>query len=257
VPGYRLGRRLGAGGFGVVYLGRAERTGLPVAVKFLREERDRDRFRREIRILVEQRRNPHVVDVLAFHVEARVPYVVLELCAGGSLRALLASGQGLGWATTATILSHAAAGLAGVHRAGGFHRDVKPDNLLVAHAPGTRRRIVKVGDFGLARVPAKGAGGVTCTGRGTPGYMAPEVLAGQPFSAAADVYALGVVGRELLSGQSADVAFSPPPATPSATPGALLRLLRDMGGARPSARPTLGEIRRELRALLTRPAAVA
>ncbi len=245
VPGYRLEARLGGGGFGVVYQARAERSGRVVAVKLLRDDHGRERFQREIRILVEQRKNPHVVDVLGFHEGAPVPYVLLELCAGGSLRSALRERGRCSWRTAATIVSHVTTGLLGVHRAGGFHRDLKPENLLVAVHPVTGRRIVKVADFGLAAVPAltRLAPGerMTRSGRGTPGYIAPEVVAGGAVTAAADVWALGVVGLELLGH----------PVAKPRTGGArdLWTLLHAMSGVAPSSRPTLGEVRRALAAL--------
>lgn len=239
VPGYRLEARLGGGGFGVVYQARAERSGRVVAAKLLRDDHGRERFRREIRILVAQRKNPHVVDVLGFHLDAKVPYVLLELCAGGSLRSALRERGRVSWRSAATIVSHVATGLLGVHRAGGFHRDLKPENLLVAVQPGSGRRIVKVADFGLAAVPslarAEPGARMTRTGRGTPGYIAPEVAAGGAMTAAADVWALGIVGLELL-GQ---------PTSKPRAPGAreLWTLLRAMSSAAPSSRPTVTEVR--------------
>lgn len=98
-----------------------------------------------------------------------------------------------------TALSHAVQGLTGIHHIGGFHRDIKPDNLLLT-TDEEDKLIVKVSDFGLARTPFSVTGAMTASPAGTEGYIAPEVRAGARFTPAADIYSLGITGVELLTG---------------------------------------------------------
>ena len=131
---------------------------------------------------------------------------------------------------------------------GGFHRDLKPDNLLLATDAKTGEKVVKVADFGLARVPSSETGVMTQTAAGTPGYMAPEVLAREPFTAAADVYSLGIVALELLTGSINTVTK-----LPENVPEAFRRLIRDLLSTEPSKRPNVDMIAKVLNRLLQPP----
>lgn len=114
---------------------------------------------------------------------------------GGSLDQFLQQRQP--WGFVARVLLHTLIGLHDIHQVEGFHRDIKPHNLLLAQDP-TDGWIAKVTDFGFARVPLT-TGPMTRGAAGTPGYIAPEVLMGEPFHPGADMYSLGIVALELLT----------------------------------------------------------
>lgn len=250
-PRYRLFKRLGEGGFGVVFLATDLFMGSEVAIKVLntRSREDHERFRRELRLLHTQINNRHVVTVLDHDLDAETPYIVLEYCSGGSLRSWVE--QRRPWRDVAAILTHALFGLWGVHRLGGFHRDLKPDNLLVAVDRARSETVVKVADFGLARVPVTSTGPMTQGLGGTPSYIAPEVLAGQPFTAAADIYSLGVVALELFTGSR-----TPGTVLPTTLPDSLRHLVAQMLAGRPEVRPDAMTIARRLSEILAAPAPV-
>ena len=199
VPGYKIVRHLCAGGFGHVHLARREADGLLVAIKFLHDLNDENvrRFYREAKILHQQLGNPYVVRLFQSEFQSSLPYIVMEYCSGGSLRTWV--GKNIDWLQVAAALSNAAAGLSKIHEVGGFHRDVKPDNLLIAEKD-DGSKVIKVGDFGVARVPKTSTQPMTRSAWGTEGYMAPELLLGRDFTKACDVYSLGVTGLELLTG---------------------------------------------------------
>jgi serine/threonine protein kinase len=119
-------------------------------------------------------------------------------------------------------LTHALNGLHGIHAKGGFHRDIKPDDLLVGIDAQTGQKVIKLGDFGLARVPSHSSGPITHTKHGTFGYIAPEILRGSPFMPSADVFSLGVVGLELLTG-----GRNPPDLAIAKAPSRLRTLLEE------------------------------
>ncbi|WP_437769001.1 serine/threonine-protein kinase [Sorangium sp. So ce764] len=232
-------RELGRGSFGRVYLATDDSHAGPVAVKELLDpSADLDRFGREIRILAEQIRNQYVVDIYSYDLDAPRPYLVMEYCEGGSLRNW--TGQS-SWKHVAVVLLHAAHGLLGIHLAGGFHRDLKPDNLLLARSPDGDGFNVKVADFGLARKPQT-ASPMTWTPAGTPGYMAPELFTpGAQFSAQADIYSLGVIGVELLTGNVAPASLEVAKA-----PTELKNLLKRMTSPWALIRPTTTDLIIEL-----------
>jgi serine/threonine protein kinase len=239
---YPFVRELGRGGFGWVFHARAAESGQDVAVKLLSAQDDaqKERFARELRILREQLNNRYVVDILDADLSHVPPYIVLEYCEDGSLRRWV--GERHSWSDVAGALLHATLGLNGLHSAGGFHRDIKPDNLLLGRN-GTER-VVKVADFGVARTPLTVGGTMTQSAWGTDGYFAPEVKSGLPHSAAADIYALGVTGIELLTGST-----NPRALAAAAIPNGLRELLEQMVAATPAQRPSTQALAQSLRAL--------
>ncbi|MBL8619772.1 MAG: serine/threonine protein kinase, partial [Myxococcales bacterium] len=195
---YRVETVLGAGGMGVVYRGFDPALGRPVAIKVVRGDRDdaaeRARLAREARHLA-RLSHPHVCHVYDVGEDAADVWVAMELIDGVSLRAWAA---GRGPDELIAALTAAARGLAAAHAAGLVHRDVKPENVLVA-----RDGRVVVTDFGLARVEdgavtSRSAPGVVS---GTPAYLAPEQLTAAPVDARVDQFAWAVMAWELLAGE--------------------------------------------------------
>lgn len=219
---YVLGERLGRGGMAVVALGRDTALDRPVAVKLLADSLHgdaelRERFLREGRFAA-QLSHPNVVGIFDTGEEDGQPYIVMERVEGGSLAELLHRRGPLPPDEVAALGRQAAAGLAHAHARGLVHRDVKPQNLLLDGA-GT----LKVADFGIAR---SGETSATLTQAGTllgtAAYMAPEAARGEPATPAADVYGLGAVLYELVTGGPprkvttiADLARHEPPPPPS------------------------------------------
>ncbi len=215
VPGQRLGsyelvRLLGEGAMGQVYLAKHVKLGRQVAIKLLKPEHSANadfvqRFFQEART-VNEIRNEHIVDIQDFSdLEAGGPvYCVMELLAGHSLTALLQQGP-LPVARAVNIARQLAGALGAAHAAGVVHRDIKPDNIFITERSGISD-YVKVLDFGVAKLQrpigelsshSTSAGAII----GTPTYMAPEQASGLPADARTDIYALGTVLYEMLSGR--------------------------------------------------------
>lgn len=196
---YRLQRRLGAGGMASVWLADDERLARRVAVKVISntlaaDERYRERFAREARAAASVS-HPNIVPVYDYGVQDERPFLVLEYLPGGSLADLLQGAT----PTTMDVVAFAGQLLSAldcVHQAGLVHRDVKPANVML-DASGRAR----LTDFGIAQ--PEDAESLTQTGMivGTLRYLAPEVLAGNPAGPAADLYACGMVLRELTAHQ--------------------------------------------------------
>ena len=193
---YRIERTLGHGGMAVVYLAHDEELHRRVAIKVLAEhlagdESFRARFLREAR-LAGRLSHPNVVQVYdAGETEGR-PFIVMEYVPG---RTLAQCGK-LPRDEAVVLALQACAGLQHAHAAGLVHRDVKPANLLLRED-----RVLKIADFGIAR--AAEATHLTQLGTilGTAAYLAPEQAAGEEVTAAADIYSLGAVLYELLTGR--------------------------------------------------------
>jgi eukaryotic-like serine/threonine-protein kinase len=189
----RLGRlvildRIGAGAMGTVFAAYDPRLDRKVAVKVLRSSDASARVRAEARALAKLA-HPNVVAVYDADEVDGIVYIVMELAPGVPLRAWI--GGRHGWEDVIRVMCEAGAGIAAAHAAGLVHRDIKPDNILI----GEDR--VRVLDFGLAHGPAS----VDDDGAGTPNYMAPEVLAGEPATAASDQFSFGVTFYEALYGE--------------------------------------------------------
>ncbi len=208
---YRLDRRLGEGGMGTVYAARDIRGNRDVAVKVIRAEHLVDRtavgrFRREAR-LTARLGHPNAVAVYDYgELRPGGAFLVMELLSGGSLRTELTLRKPVPFLETAWALDRALDVLAAAHAAGLVHRDVKPDNLFLTRGPGGTTRL-KLLDFGLARETKAGArsesgGPISSVSilMGTPGYIAPEVVAGADATPVSDQWAIASTGLELLTG---------------------------------------------------------
>lgn len=247
-PGrYRFDEQIAAGGFGAVWRGTDVALGRTVAIKVLRLAHAQDpatlaRFRAEARHAAALC-HPNIAAIHDFCEPAppAAPFLVMEYVAGPSLATLLAGGP-LGAATVMRILAGAAAGLAAAHQAGLVHRDIKPGNILF-----DRDGRVKLTDFGISQ--AAGSTPLTTTGMliGTPGYMAPERIAGARGSHASDIYSLGVVAYQALtgappfSGTPLEVAMAqrerPLPPLPAAVPVAVSAFIMQLTAKDPAGRP--------------------
>jgi hypothetical protein len=220
---YQLGELLGHGGVGEVRAGVDRRLRRDVAIKLLRPEMAvqpgvRKRFEHEAKMAA-RLAHPNIVAVFDFGVEQGVPFLVMERLPGQTLGDVLATGP-LGFSEVEELGRQLLDALASAHRGGMLHRDIKPRNVLVA-GPGTW----KLGDFGIAKsIEAGDDPGLTATGLvvGTPAYLPPERLTGVPATVASDVYGVGVVLYQAVSGQSPFEGV-PLPALASAVP----RLLRE------------------------------
>ncbi len=197
---YEIGERIASGGSASIWAARDRRLGRPVAVKRLHEHlRDDPQARRRFSLeaaAASSVNHPNVITVLDAGEDGDGPYLVMELLEGGTLRDLLRRGA-LEADVALDIAGQLSAALAAAHEAGITHRDIKPENVLL---DGNGRVVLT--DFGIAssgrehqRVTTEGA--VV----GTVDYMAPERAVGQPGDPAADVYSLGIVLYEMLTGR--------------------------------------------------------
>jgi len=219
---------IGRGGFGEVYKA-VEPDGTIVAVKYLKnvETENLAAFQREISMLVRASRHRHIVSILYYDVSPGEPYYKMEYCEGGSLRDYVLK---VTTEESENILRDVSNALAYVHSLGGFHRDVKPDNILFAKISGDY--YTRVSDFGLGRLPNSNSA-MTQTAKGTIRYMAPELFEGYLFTQAADVYSLGITIFEILTGSPSR------PIVNFDVPSPLLELLLAMTETDPHRRPTM------------------
>ena len=210
---YRIDEKIGSGGMATVYRAARLMIGDSVAVKILHEHQLTDsqateRFRREARAAAKLRHN-NTVTVHDFGVaEDGTTYLVMELVRGDSLRHWIEQEGPLPPSVAADVLTQSCAALDAAHAQGIVHRDIKPSNIMVVRSPAGLH--VKVLDFGIARVhETTVAGDLTQVGHvlGTPQFMSPEQCLGEELDVRSDVYSLGVVLYEMLSG---DVPFDGP-----------------------------------------------
>ena len=196
---YRVERRLGSGGMATVDLARDLELDRPVALKRLHPhlvtDQTVDRFRREARAAA-RLRDPGVVVVHDWGFDDDVPYLVMEVVEGPSLRSALDRRGRLTPGEALAVLAPAIAGLAAAHREGLVHRDVTPGNVLVGHDGAS-----KMADFGLARPTASAAMTVPDAVVGSPHYLSPEAARGERLDARSDVFSLGCVLYECLTGR--------------------------------------------------------
>ena len=208
--GCTLERLLGQGGMGAVYLARQDRPSRHVAVKVLlpnmlmtsqMQELYLARFRREADI-VARLEHVNIVPIYAYGEQDGLAYLVMPYLEGGSLYDVLEGRGRLSLNETIQYLKETAAGLDYAHEHGIIHRDLKPANFLL-HSDGR----LLLSDFGIARVlqDEMSTAGVALTKAGTmlgtPYYMSPEMLRGEQIDHRADLYALGIIVYQLLSGQ--------------------------------------------------------
>ena len=208
---YRVEGILGEGGFGVVLRGFDTHLQRPVAIKLLRDlggprahARAAQRFEREVSI-VARLTSASIVRLLSSgRTRSNEPYAVFELVDGEELTAHLARHGTLQAGPVRQILGQLAEALHEAHSNGLLHRDIKPANIIVFEHDGDPWR-VKLIDFGIARSNDDAHPRLTATGEllGTPRYMSPEQLLGEPLTPASDVYCLGLVAFEMLVGSEA------------------------------------------------------
>ena len=199
---YRIESVLGRGGMGEVYRARHDRLGMAVAVKILTEVNDDmvRRFEREATLMARVR-HPNVVAIADFGTTAAgLPCIVMEFIKGEDLGARMKRRGALPWREALFVIRGILSGLDALHAAQVLHRDLKPDNVVIA--PG-EPEVVKLIDFGIAK-PTGGGNGtrLTSTGSvvGTPAYMAPEQLLGYDLDVRSDIYTAGMILFELLTG---------------------------------------------------------
>jgi serine/threonine protein kinase len=209
---FKIESKIGEGGFGAVYRGVQLATGRKVALKLLHPEMTKDenlvaRFRREGMVLCNLR-DAHTITTYDFdQTPDGTLYIAMELLEGKSLHQVFHEQAPLEWKRMFKILIEMCSSLAEAHEQGIVHRDLKPENVYLEHRPGNPE-FVKILDFGIAKVmrgdsidPASPQ--LTATGQtlGTLEYMSPEQLMGKQLDGRSDVYALGVVAYEMITGR--------------------------------------------------------
>jgi len=208
VPGFRLDRLIGEGGFGQVWRAVRDPGDEIVALKILHLELVRSidaltRFQREL-AAIERLRHPNVVGAIDHgSLDDGRPYLVLEYVEGPSLREVIHERGAIPPVEMLTILEPLCDALTVAHAAGLVHRDVKASNVILASQGGAVRPVLL--DFGLVKLIDQEGPGLTSSRSmlGTPAAMAPEQMRGQPVDARTDVYALGLLAYHILTGQPA------------------------------------------------------
>ena len=207
---YRLTRKLGSGGMSVVYLARHELISRLSAIKILRPElsripEHRERFLREARA-VNRINHENIVEISDVGESDGIAYLVMEYVEGESLLEQIQSGP-LQWERAVRIAIQVASALARTHQTGIIHRDLKPENILLVprKAPAGdalgSRELVKLTDFGIAKMMGEPTLTLNEQLFGTPGYIAPEYVGGMAIDGRADIYSLAVVLYEMVTGQ--------------------------------------------------------
>ncbi|HJU66152.1 MAG TPA: serine/threonine-protein kinase, partial [Gemmatimonadaceae bacterium] len=202
---YEYLREIGSGGMAAVHLARERESGRLVAIKAIRKRYLEDdeallRFAREARVLADLH-HPNIVETYAVReLGEKSLAIVMQHLSGGTLRQLLRREGQLSFDQAASILRDVAEALRHAHAQGVVHRDVKPENIFLED--GTGRAVLS--DFGVARpmIDTGDEDELTLVGAaiGTPAYMSPEQIDGLQLDGRSDVYSLGLVGWEMLSG---------------------------------------------------------
>ena len=233
---YEIRAPLGKGGMGTVYRGWQLSVDREVAIKVIHPKLSNDRsavkrFLREAR-LASRLSQPNIVNVYDFGQSGTVLYLVMELLRGHTLSAELAQGRRINAKRTITIASQLCDALEAAHAQGIVHRDLKPSNIVILDDP-PGRDLIKVLDFGLAKSLIQDSGSVvtnTDALLGTPLYMAPEQIEGKVSDQRADLYSLGCILYEMLSGK--------PPFVDNAVSAVLARHMNDTHAGLPSHIPS-------------------
>jgi PAS domain S-box-containing protein len=272
---YRLENKLAQGGFGVVFAGVHLALQRPVAIKLFQapantvEDLSLERFRRE-GLTACRVNHPNAVAVIDSGVsEAGLPYLVMERLEGWTVSAHLRKAGPFGLRRAIRLVADVLSVLAVAHASGIVHRDIKPSNIFLHRPRGEDDETVKVLDFGIARfVDSEGPlEPITRTGQfvGTPVYMAPERFAGEREGGATDVYSVGVLLYEMLTGKAPFEAEANPWTTlwrqmhttiaplhevDAAIPEALSELVQRALARAPGERPAARDMEATLRALL-------
>jgi serine/threonine-protein kinase len=267
---YSLEERLGAGGMGAVYRARHLLMDRPVAIKVLHQRLVEDEAAR-VRFQIEARaavllQHSNAVSVTDFgQTSEGCIYIVMELLEGRTLREILSREAPIETARAVSIMLQVSDAVAAAHEAGIIHRDLKPSNILVTQSA-NQPAVVKVLDFGIAKLASdKLDDDTTLVQRetiiGTPRYMAPEQSNGFQLTPAADVYSLGVILYEMMTGMAPFTGSTPteiaqkhandPPHSPreivAAIPEEIERVVLHALEKSPTDRPAnAAEFRREL-----------
>ena len=251
---YRADERVAVGATAVLWRGRDLELNRPVAIKrphphLVDDEETRARFLREARNAA-RLSHQNVVQIFDVGIDDEGPWIAMEFAEGQSLAEYLEGSGPLAAVEAARIGAQIAAALSHAHRIPVVHRDVKPGNVIIDGSGA-----VRLVDFGLARLADDGT--LTAAGliAGTPAYMAPEIIRGNPATPASDVYALGVVLYELLTGAppftgdnplavalAHDRDDPPPLSAGHAVPPAMERLVTLCMSKDPAKRPTSGAL---------------
>jgi len=240
---YRILEVLGIGGMGMVYQAEDEQLGLTIAVKILRPdlvegEELRERFKQEL-LLARQVSHPNVVRIHDIGNDGDLVFLTMDFVPGRSLRELLAEEQRLPPERAIEIARQLALALGAAHQAGVVHRDLKPGNVLVDESGGALRAAIT--DFGVARSLSGSRRTQPGTVLGTLGYLSPEQARGEAVDGRSDLYALGLLLYEMLTGE---LPFS------AATEAEMLA--QRWSGATPDLRWADGRVPKPLRSLIER-----
>jgi serine/threonine-protein kinase len=250
---YQVEERIASGAMGTVYRARHALLRRPTAIKIAKEDQVAANLEMEV-MLTSELTHPNTIMVYDFgRGDDGSFYYAMEYIDGYDLEELVQRFGQLPAARAIRLLLQAAGSLAEAHDKGLVHRDVKPSNLMVTERGGVRD-FVKVLDFGLARPQstpdpkAAPASPASAAFAGTPGYVAPEVIAGQPATPASDIFSLGAVGYHLVVGrgpfsaaatvtEALTLALTTTPVLPASIPVSFAKLITDCLARDPNARP--------------------
>jgi serine/threonine-protein kinase len=239
---YDIVAELGRGGMGVVFKGHEPALNRYVAIKMLapalaHDEAVKERFLREARSMAALN-DPHIIQIFYIGETDGQPYFAMEFVEGESLSTFLKREGRMAPEAAARAIYQTALGLATAHDKGVVHRDIKPGNLML-----NGRGHIKIADFGIAYSTTDLSKKLTSTGEfvGTPGYLSPEVCTGQPVDIRSDIFSLGIVFFELLTGRM--------PFTDESPLGLMLEVVR---AEIPDVRALNGEVDEGLQRILKR-----